>query len=117
MKNTIHKFKCKTGKGNFEGRSITENSIEFYRPVINWIQNNLINKKSIDKFFVDFQLEYFNTSSSKCILSILTNLENAYELGVDIKINWFYEKDDEDILEAGEYFDRLVNLPIKLIEL
>lgn len=95
-----------------KGRSIPENSIEFYKPVIDWIGDYGVSPK--DKTEVNIQLEYFNTSSSKCILDVFKKLETL--TGTDIIINWYYEEDDEDMLEAGEDYQAIIDLPFKMIE-
>jgi hypothetical protein len=54
-----------------------------------------------------FKLEYFNTSSSKLILDILSALESIQGM----KIEWCYQEDDEDMEEAGKEFSELVEVP------
>ncbi len=95
-----------------KGRSIPENSIEFYKPILDWIGNYGNNVK--DTTEVNIQLEYFNTSSSKCILDVFKKLETLS--GTNITINWFYEEDDEDMLEAGEDYQAIIDIPFKMIE-
>jgi len=34
----------------------------------------------------------------------------------EVSVNWYYEKDDDDILNYGEYFKTLSHLPFKMIE-
>ena len=46
---------------------------------------------------VQVQLEYFNTSSSKCLLDLFKKLEALDSLSV----HWYFDSDDEDMLEAG----------------
>jgi hypothetical protein len=95
-----------------KGRSIPENSIEFYKPILDWIENYGGSPK--DKTVVNVQLEYFNTSSSKCILDVFKKLETLS--GTEIEINWYYEEDDEDMLEAGEDYQAIIDIPFKMIE-
>ena len=52
-----------SGELLLKGRSIPENSIEFYKPILDWIEN--YGGSPQDKTVVNVQLEYFNTSSSK----------------------------------------------------
>ncbi len=66
---------------------------------------------------VNIQLEYFNTSSSKCILDVFKRLETIYKARNEVIINWFYEEDDEDMLEAGEDYESIINIPFKMVEL
>jgi hypothetical protein len=65
---------------------------------------------------VDVKLEYFNTSSSKCILDLFKQLEKLNQQNTEVKINWYYEEDDEDMAEAGEDYDAIIDLPFKMIE-
>lgn len=106
--------KFTSGEGSLEikGRSIPENSIEFYKPLMDWIEQYATAPQK--KTEVNIQLEYFNTSSSKCILDLFKKLEVINE---QIVTNWYYEEDDEDMLEAGEDYDAIINIPFKMIEI
>ena len=108
-------FNAEEGKVEIKGRSIPENSVEFYNPLIAWLEAYGSNPKDVTQ--VNIQLEYFNTSSSKCILDVFKKLESLAKAGNDIKVNWFYEEDDEDMLEAGEDYQSIIKLPFKMIEI
>jgi hypothetical protein len=98
-----------------KGRSIPENSVEFYKPLIDWLENfTAFGGKQTN---VNVQLEYFNTSSSKCLLDIFKKLEMMYRKGTSVQINWYYEEDDEDMYEAGEDYQSIINVPFTMIEL
>ena len=109
------KFDGKTGIIEIKGRSIPENSIEFYKPLVDWLEEYA--KKPIEKTQVNVQLEYFNTSSSKCILDEFKKLEAIHKAKHDVVINWYYEEDDEDMLEAGEDYESIIRVPFKMIEI
>lgn len=98
-----------------KGRSIPENSIEFYHPLIEWIDKYSL--QPIEKTEVNIQLEYFNTSSSKCILDVFKKLEGIKKSGKDIVVKWHYETDDEDMQEAGEDYQAIIDLPFEMIEI
>lgn len=104
-------FNKEEGKLLIKGRSIPENSIEFYKPLIDWIEQ--YSSSPADKTQVNIQLEYFNTSSSKCILDVFKKLE---AVNGEVIVNWYYEEDDEDMLEAGEDYEAIINIPFKMIE-
>ncbi len=95
-----------------EGRSIPENSTEFYKPIFDWL--DAYGESPNDGTNFVFKLEYFNTSSSKCILDILRKLEKIHEDDNAVKITWYYEEDDEDMQEAGEDYQGIVKVPIEL---
>jgi hypothetical protein len=108
-------FDYQSGLIEIKGRSIPENSIEFYKPMIDWLEEYTNNPQ--DKTTVQIQLEYFNTSSSKCILDVFKKLEGISKNGKEIEINWYYEEDDEDMLEAGEDYQSIIRIPFKMIEI
>ena len=122
MENLIIKGEAKTPTIDFNyingelvisGRSIPENSIEFYKPVIEWLESLKVSDK--DKIVLDIKLEYFNTSSSKCILDVFKKLEEIKGVGKDASIRWYYESDDEDMEEAGQDFSAIIKVPLELI--
>ena len=108
------KFDANTGIIEIKGRSIPENSIEFYRPLVEWLEE--YSKEPQKLTTVNIQLEYFNTSSSKCILDVFKKLEAIKKARNEVIINWYYEEDDEDMLEAGEDYESIIRIPFKMIE-
>ncbi len=111
---TVH-FDGSTGQLELRGRSIPENSIEFYRPLIDWIDQYARNPQQHTQLRV--QLEYFNTSSSKCILDLFKKLEAVRNSGNEVLVLWHYEADDEDMLEAGEDYQAIINIPFKMVQI
>ena len=108
------KFDAEQGIIEIKGRSIPENSIEFYKPLIDWLEK--YSSKPKTDTIVNIQLEYFNTSSSKCILDVFKKLESINKGGQSqVVINWHYEEDDEDMLEAGEDYQAIINVPFKMV--
>jgi hypothetical protein len=109
------KFDAKQGLIEIKGRSIPENSIEFYKPLVDWLDSYAKEPQKQTK--VNIQLEYFNTSSSKCILDVFKKLEAIHKASNEVVINWYYEEDDEDMLEAGEDYESIIRVPFKMIEI
>ncbi|HTL80824.1 MAG TPA: DUF1987 domain-containing protein [Bacteroidia bacterium] len=107
-------FDMAAGTLEIKGRSIPENSIEFYKPLVEQLEKYA--GKPQGNTNVNIQLEYFNTSSSKCILDVFKKLEAIHKGGSAIIINWYYEQDDEDMLEAGEDYQAIISVPFKMIE-
>jgi hypothetical protein len=104
-------------KGIFEikGRSIPENSVEFYKPLIDWLE--AYKATPLAKTIVSIRLEYFNTSSSKCILDVFKKLEAIHKTRNEVEVDWYYEEDDEDMLEAGEDYESIIRVPFKMVEI
>ncbi len=101
------------GKLEIRGKSIPENSFEFYKPVFEWLDN--YSHTPSPNTELKISLEYFNTSSSKCLLDIFRKLEILNLSGKStVKVSWFYDADDEDMMEAGEDYQALVKVPFEL---
>jgi hypothetical protein len=91
------------------GKSIPEDSLGFYNPVMDWLEEYA--KSPSGRTVFSFKLEYFNTSSSKVILDILYILEKISGLVV----NWYYDEDDEDMEETASEFNEVVDFEINLV--
>lgn len=95
------------------GRSLPEDSAEFYRPVIKWLEDFKTSSYTSIDFVV--KLDYFNTSSSKMILDILQKLKHVRLAGKDTKVLWYFQEDDEDMQESGQEFAELVDVHFEFI--
>jgi len=102
--------------GNFEltGKSIPENTGSFYKPLFEWLIE--YSKFPAPKTMLNIQLDYFNTSSSKCILDVFKKLDQIHTSGKgEVIINWLYNENDDDIQEAGDEYKSMLKLPFELI--
>ena len=98
----------------FSGKSLPEDVSSFYDPIVEWIE--AYGQDANDESVFEFKLTYFNTASSKMILDVLMKLEELSEEGVNIKVKWYFEEDDEDMEEAGEEYSDIVELDFELVE-
>ncbi|MDY0201181.1 MAG: DUF1987 domain-containing protein [Bacteroidales bacterium] len=107
---------AEAGEIRIEGRSIPENVIDFYYPILSWIDKYVEKAKEVTTIF--FKLEYFNTSSSKRLFDIMKKVEViASQPEKKVIINWYYEEDDEDIYFAGSDYKALISkVEFNLIE-
>ena len=101
----------KSHEVNFTGRSLPEDAAAFYNPILEWLDNYAVDN-SEDTVAV-FKLDYFSTSSSKMLLSILYKLESMSFAGTKVKVRWYYPEEDDDIEEAGAVYSELVELPFE----
>jgi len=93
------------------GKSLPENVVEFYRPVMDWLQE--YRKDPGPKTELTLKLIYFNTASSKMILDILMVLEEMAEAGHEVVVRWMSLKSDEDMQEAGKEYEEMVDVPFE----
>jgi hypothetical protein len=101
--------------GDFEisGRSLPEDVNTFYKTVLEWIENYSQNPNPRTIF--KFRFTYFNTASSKIILDILNFFEEMIENKHDVLVRWYYPETDEDMLDAGEEYAEMVEVPFEFI--
>ncbi len=108
-------FNFETGELLLAGSSYPENALEFFDPVIDWVENYL--KNSEKKVVFNFKLVYFNTSSSKALLDIMDILNDSFLNGREIQIKWYYKSGNESIFESGEEFAEDMDIPFEIIEM
>lgn len=107
-------FDAEKNEFKISGRSLCENSKEFYKPVIDWLEDYV--KDPNQETILKVQLEYFNTAASKCLLDVFKTLYKIDE-SKQVAIYWYYEKGDEDVFGAGEDFQSVVKVPFEIKEL
>lgn len=97
------------------GRSIHENAAEFFDPVLEWVDQYVENPADITT--VDIALEYFNSASARIFISMFQKLTFLTLYDKKLIFNWYFEEGDEDILERGEYFASVLDIPINFIKI
>lgn len=107
---------------NFElkGCSRPEDVRSFYTPIIRWLETFC---ESLDSYFIEihkdapvtfkFKFDYFNSSSAKFILDILILTNQLHQAGLNMRIDWFYDENDDDMREVGEELSEVVDFPFK----
>jgi len=103
-----------TGILEFTGRSSPENSMEFYSQVMSSLDEYF--DSSATSLTANFNLEYFNTSSLKCIFQIFQKIADNAQNGAKVEVNWYYEEEDDDMLETGEEISEMVDLEFNFID-
>jgi hypothetical protein len=103
------------GAIKLKGRSIHENIIDFFKPVEEWV-TEYINEPA-DITSIDVDLEYFNSASAKILINLLQKISYVRLKNKKFIVNWYYEDGDEDILERGEYFSSILNIPFNFIRI
>lgn len=97
-----------------KGRSIHPNIVDFFRPVEEWVNEYIKNPAELTS--VDINLEYCNSASSKILVRLFQKISHIKLKHKKFVINWYYEDGDEDILERGEYFSSVLNIPFNFIK-
>ena len=101
-------------KFDFSGTSIPENTKKFFQPIFDWIDVYIDNPNN--ETVVNFNMVYFNTSSTKSILDIMIRFKEIAKNNKMLIINWYFPEDDEDMYEAGVGFSNMVRFPFNYIK-
>ena len=111
------KVLCDYEKGLIElyGKSLPDEAHDFYDPILHWIENYILMPKA--KTIANIHLLYFNTSSSKLLLELFKKLATIHNDSTSVEVNWYYLKEEEDMLEAGEDYQAIVKIPFTFIEM
>lgn len=96
---------------NMSGRSIPENPELIFKRLEGWIVEHFETSKALN---VELELEYINSGSSKYLYEILKKLTSYLSIGMDVKIKWLYEEDDEGMLELGEHYRDTAGIPLRI---
>lgn len=109
-------FRFDEGLLKLSGRSITENPTKFYDELAGYLETYVNDAQPNTVFKVI--LEYFNTSTSKCLADLFKQLARLHTNGNKVLVEWYYEKDDEEIKDSGKDYQDLFEIPfeIKLID-
>ncbi|WP_421873212.1 DUF1987 domain-containing protein [Marinoscillum sp.] len=108
LNSPLIRLESDAGRILIQGRSTPESSIGIYFPVIEKVKKLFANVPRID---VTISLLYFNTSSSKCLFDLFKELKRLERRGAELSVHWYYEHDDEDMLETGEDYADILDLP------
>jgi hypothetical protein len=102
------------GKDSFKmtGVCIPENAPEFFARFTEKLSEMLISDGTIK---LTFQLDYFNSGSSRSLLSLFKSLGNTNQ-NTELIIIWMFEKGDEEMKEAGQLYEEITRLKFKFVE-
>ena len=103
------------GKIILKGRSIPEDSADFYNPVLDACNEYI--KSPVKHTDILIHLDYVNSGSKKLLTNMLTILEKSYLEGNSYSINWNYDEDDEAMHDLGNDLKSIIKIPLILISI
>lgn len=102
-----------SGKLALSGRSLPENAISFYEPVLSWLKD--YSEHPHTNTTLDLKIDYFNTPSAKPILDMLRLMDKIQAKGSETKVNWHHHNEDSDMREVGLEYAEFIDTPVELI--
>ena len=102
---------AENGKISLSGRSLPENSVAFFRPILNWLTEYAAHPAKHTE--ITFYIEYCNSASRKGVIDIFRILEAMHDSGHAVTIVWRFEDGDDSMREIGEEYRDLFNLEFR----
>jgi hypothetical protein len=96
-----------------KGRSLPENVIDLYSPVFVWFKEYF--NDPLEETEVSIMLEYYNSSTEKILANLFKLLEANCKSGCNIKIVWYYKKNDFTMQSKGADLLGIFNIPNQVI--
>jgi len=94
-----------------KGRAIDESRRNSPEQINEWIDKYVLDPAETTK--VTIALEFLNSFNTIILTNTLKQITKVTEKGGKLIIHWFYEEDDIDIFERGEYISSLIGVPIE----
>ena len=64
---------------------------------------------------LELRLLYLNTSSIKAMMDIFDLLEAAHQQGKAVAVNWYYDRQNERVVELAEEFKEDCSFPFSIL--
>ena len=107
-KTPLISFDGNTNHLEITGRSTPENPREFYKRLFDLIENYT----NLDKLTLDIDLDYFNSTSNKCIYSLILLIDKKFNT---VNINWYHDSDDVDMIDYASEISSISKVKINLV--
>ena len=102
----------KSGEITIVGRCMPEDGSLFFAPFTEWLTKYLFYAPETTK--VQIFLDYFNTTASKPLLSILRYFKDMLH-EKELELYWFHEEDDLEMRDCGKDFQNILGDFIKIV--
>lgn len=96
------------------GESYPENTFEFYRPILAWL-DGFLDLEDPRQLVLDVRLSYLNTGSIKSMMDMLDRLDEAHGEGRSVAVVWRCDPENERIVELAEELLEDVSLPYEIV--
>jgi hypothetical protein len=102
---------------NLSGRLIPEDAETFFNEIEEWINDYF--KNPADITIVDIWIEYINSTGTTYLLDLIYKITHVHLMKNTKKfiINWYYNDEDEDMLEKGGFFSSDLDIPFNYIKI
>ena len=98
---------------SIHGASFAENPTSVYNPVLEWVDTHL--PLIENELKCEFDFHYLNSSSKRAAYEVMKKLEGYLSIGKKITVLWYFDRFDDDMLEQGQEYNDILDLPFKFL--
>jgi hypothetical protein len=98
------------------GSSLPEDVERFYQPVIDWLDEFIhIITDTANPLVVSVRFNYYNSGSMRYIAEFFKRIKQINDKDVETVVKWFYDEEDDLLLEAGQDMEEVTGLHFEFI--
>lgn len=101
------------GTLSIKGRAMALNKTAPSEKLLNCIDRYLRNPATTTT--ITISLEYLNSFGTQILVAIIRKISQVVEHGNRLVVKWYYDEEDDDILERGHHISETFNIPIQFI--
>ena len=105
-------FDCE-GTLSIKGRGMALNRTAPSEKLLDCIERYLKNPARTTT--VTIELEYLNSFGTQILVAVIRKISQVINQGKILVIKWYYDEEDDDILERGHHISEAFNIPIDFI--
>ena len=106
IKETLHSvrvaFNNETNILDMRGVSLPPNVRQFFIPIVEWTENYL--KSNPAKTTLNISFKHLHSTARQLIFELIKLLKQSEKNGNSLKVNWYYEREDDDMMQTGMEF-------------
>lgn len=96
-----------------KGRGFLPGNNEIVDMISEWVDDYIKDPEDVTQVILAF--EYLNSPTTMTLITMLKKLIGLLSQNKKLKIRWYHEEGDHDIIERGEHISSVVNFPFEFI--
>lgn len=103
---------------SLKGACRPEDAQKFFAPLLSWLEDFNANHQRTSSLplSIEVRLSYFNSVSFLSIVDFFRIIRKIHDSGMKVIVEWYYDEDDDLILETGHELSDICDLPFNFIE-
>ncbi len=115
------RFDAARGQLLIEGVSRPENTVDFFRPLLEWLDGYIEQllahpPEARQETNLRLNMDYFNSISVKYLMGIILKCKRLYHDGKGLRVEWLYPAGDGEAKDWGQDLASIAGIPFTMAE-